>query len=97
MTDNVRRITGPKPASLKPLSENDVARRVALQQTVAAMLPFEPKLVDGDDARLALLIERVGEVGAAYWRGHTDIDGELLKVWASVQAWLESRARIDAA
>jgi hypothetical protein len=38
MTDNVRRITGPKPASLKPLSENDVARRVALNVALRTSL-----------------------------------------------------------
>jgi hypothetical protein len=75
------------------LGENDVARRVMLQQTVAAMLPHEPTVVESDADRLALLIDRVGDVGAAYLHAHTDIDGELLRVWATVQAWLETRVR----
>jgi len=87
MTDrNVTRLHPDPPASLP---ENDLSRRVALQQAAVSLLDHEPKLVDSDDTRMALLQERVGEVGAAYWRGHVDIDVELLKVWATAQAWLE--------
>ena len=75
----------------------DIARRVALQHTVAEMLPHEPAWAQSDDARLALLTERIGDVAAAYNRGHACIEDEVLKVWATAQAWLEARQRDSAA
>lgn len=67
---------------------NDIARRQMLLTAVGTLVDHEPPLVDSDDLRLALLSERVGEVGAAYWRGHVDIEGELMKVAATAVAWL---------
>lgn len=78
-------------------SVNDLSRRVMLQQTVAAMLPHEPKWAMSDGDRLALLTERLGDVAAAYGRGHTSVEDELLKVWATCQCWLEARSRDSAA
>jgi len=72
---------------------NDLARRVALQQTVTAMLDHEPSLVQSDADRLALLQSRIGAIADAYLHAHTDIDAEVLKLWASVQSWAEQRAR----
>lgn len=89
MTSHLHPVNAPPAESTTDM----VARRVAIQQAVVSLLDHEPPTVNTDDARLALLTERVGEVGAVYWRGHTDIEGELLRVCATAQKWLEDLAR----
>jgi hypothetical protein len=64
-----------------------------LQASIGQLADAQPPLVDSDDLRLALLTERVGDVGAAYWRGATAIEDELQLVAATVLAWLESIER----
>jgi hypothetical protein len=75
------------------LPENDLARRVMLQQTVSAMLEHEPPTVTCDGDRLALLQSRLGDVAHAFLHGHSDVDAEILQLWASCQAWAEARSR----
>jgi hypothetical protein len=83
----------PRPVEAPRPSTNDMARRGMLLASIGQLADHQPPLVDADDLRLALLSERVGEVGAAYWRGHTDIEGELQKVAATALAWLEAIQR----
>jgi hypothetical protein len=90
---DVRRISGSKPRSVNPPGVDDFARRSILLASIGQLADHEPPLVDSDDLRLALLTERVGEVGAAYWRAHTDIEGELQRVAATALAWLETIER----
>jgi hypothetical protein len=82
-----------QPAEPPELSTNDVNRRVAVHTAADSLVPHEPKWAQSDGDRLALLMERVGDVAAAYGRAHTDIDGEVLKVIATAQAWAEARLR----
>lgn len=94
MMGDVRRIDGPKPPSVtRSNPTDDFARRSILLAQFGALADVEPPLVDSDDLRLALLTERCGEVASAYWRGHTDIEGELQKVAATALAWLEAILR----
>lgn len=74
-------------------SANELAIRVALTQTVGAMVAHEPTWASSDGERLALLAERVGDVAAAFNHAHTDIDGAVLKVCVTALAWAEARAR----
>lgn len=82
--------------TLPALSENDVARRVMVQQQVAAMIPHEPPNVTTDPDRLALLQSRLGDIADAFLYGHKDIDGEVLRLVASAQAWVEYRLKLAA-
>jgi hypothetical protein len=87
---NVRRIDGPKPRSVdRSSSREDLARRAMLQASIGQLADAQPPLVDSDDLRLALLTERVGDVGAAYWRGMNALEDELQKAAATILAWLE--------
>jgi hypothetical protein len=86
-----RHLHGVKPPATS--RTNDLARRQMLFAAVGQLIDTEPPLVDADDLRLALLTERVGEVGACYWRAHRDLEGELQKVMATAGAWLEAIER----
>jgi hypothetical protein len=84
---NLRRIDGPKPRSIdRAPSTDDTARRALLLASIGQLADAQPPLVDADDLRLALLTERVGDVGAAYWRGMADIEGELQKLAATASS-----------
>ena len=72
---------------------DDMARRSLLLASIGQLADHQPPLVDADDLRLALLTERVGEVGAAYWRGMNAIEDELQKAAATILAWLEAIER----
>lgn len=72
---------------------NQASRRAVLNGHLWALVDHEPSWAAEDDQRLALLCERVGDVAAAYNRGHTDIEGELHKVAATALAWLDKLGR----
>lgn len=72
---------------------NQAARRSLLNAHLWTLVEHEPAWSTLDDQRLALLCERVGEVAAAYNRGHTDIEGELHRVAATALAWLDMLGR----
>ena len=72
---------------------NTAARRSVLNAHLWQMVDHEPSWASEDDQRLALLCERVGDVAAAYNRGHTDLEGELQQVASTALAWLEARMR----
>lgn len=94
MSDNVRRITGPKPASVKPLSENDVARRVALNVALDAV----PIAVPADDSdRIILLNSLLGDIADAYRFGHKNITDEYQRLAAAARRILEDDLRGSAA
>lgn len=74
-------------------SSDDTARRVSILQAVAAGADKQPAWATSDEQRLALLTERLGDLGGAVLRGHTAPEHELVRLAATAVAWLE---RIEA-
>lgn len=79
--------------------DSDIARRVAIQHGISALVPQAEKLIDiaasprmDDGRRRSVLGEAVGDLDAALVRAHGDLDMELTLIAAVCQAWLEDRA-----
>lgn len=73
--------------------DTDLAQRAALTNHLFALMEHEPAWASSDGERLFLLTERLGDVAAAFNRGHTDIDAEMQKVAATALSWLMARER----
>lgn len=76
---------------------NEQSRRALLLAAIAAQADDQPNWAHADGDRLAVLMERVGDVAAAYNNGHVDIEGELQRAAGTILAWLERFERGRAA
>lgn len=68
---------------------NQMARRVCVANAVVSLIPQEHAVAKSDDEFLARFLERAGDMGYAYRTGGTDIRDELLKIAATIAAWID--------
>lgn len=69
---------------------NRMSRRVMAANHVAQMIPTEHSACGtDDDAFLARFLERAGDLGYTYRTGLGDVRDDLLKVGATIMAWLD--------
>jgi hypothetical protein len=88
-TATAMRLAGAHPDQIKQRDQG--TRRALINGAAWSLAGHEPADVHTDADRLARLVEQVGDVAAAYLHGHTDLDGELLRVAAVAVAWVDQR------
>jgi hypothetical protein len=87
---DLRRIDGPKPASVTP-SENDTVRRMSALHGIGLLM--DDVKADSDADRLALLADRLGDIAAAYRFGYKDITHEYQRLAAAAARFVEDDLR----
>jgi hypothetical protein len=71
------------------LREVSSGSRPTIAAAMWAAADHQPSWCEFDSDRLALLTERLGDVAAAYSRGHANVEDEILKLLGTAAAWME--------